>query len=148
MPTNSRIHEVFSISRERNQKEENYSLITDISIKAVFAPRKAWLQMLNDQSSESLKLYKEVFWFMPDLLMFPMEWTQRSFAGYIACQQCITGSLEQQTAANLSLLRAGSDYETPVYSIERAMDIAIGADVIGADVDKGPDRSWSQAAAA
>jgi hypothetical protein len=150
MTKNSRIHKLDSMSLVRNQKEKNssspnamhevrrqsdpeeFAMLSDTAIEAMFAPRKAWLRMLHEHNSEILETYKQVFWFVPAFGMFQLELAQRSFAAYIECQQCITESIAQQgKAANLPALRierTHSGIREPVDSIERAMDIAIGAE--------------------
>jgi hypothetical protein len=89
--------------------------------------------MLDEQSSESLKMCKEAFWFMPSFCWIPLEWSQRSFAVYLECQQCFTESIEQQTlAANLTLVQAlPSDPVVRENSIDHAMDMVVGSVSVG-----------------
>jgi hypothetical protein len=139
MPKDFRIRKMALVKHESNQREGDSSAMDNAdpqhhkAIEAIFAPRKAWLRMLDEQSSEGLKACKETFWFMPSFCWIPMEWSQRSFAVYLACQQCVTESIEQQTlAANLTLVQAlRSDSVVREDSIEHAMDIAVGAVSVG-----------------
>jgi hypothetical protein len=133
MPRNSRIHKLNVISVVSNQKEKSHSSHSAVhEVGATFAPHKTWLRILHEHNSEILNTYKEVFWFIPTLCMFPLELALRSFAGYIECQQYITESIAQRSkAANLSALRierTHSGIRAPVDSFEHAMDIAIGAE--------------------
>ncbi len=149
MPRNSRIHKVNVMSHVRNDKENDketdqplygearygeadrqnrlgeFALLSDAVVEAMVASCEAWLRIVQEYNSEILKTYRNVFWGIPAICVFPLELTQRSIAVYLV-------SIGQQSkTANLPALRVERRYfETrgTVDSIESAMDVAIGAD--------------------
>lgn len=150
MPRASRIHELTLESHVSNRQENNRSSRgalheigrqdcpddlahpPDTALAPMFAPHKAWLRMLREHNSITLNTYKEVFWFIPSICMFPLELAHRSFAAHIECHQYVIECIEQSSQAlefsGVRSERTHSPIRKPVTSIEHAMDIAIGAE--------------------
>ncbi len=143
MPRNSRIHQVNVMSNLSDENETgqslygvihevgrqdcpgDFELLSDTAIEAMFAPCEAWLRMVQEYNSGILKTYKDVFWSIPAVCVFHVELIQRSF------MFCIEIFGLQSKAVNLPVLRIERSYSGirgTEDSIERAMDIAIGAD--------------------
>lgn len=109
-----------------------FAMISDTAVAAIFAPCKAWLRMVQQYNAEILKTYEEVFWTLPALSIVPLELVRRSFALSGESQEYRTESIGQQgrTASPpaLRIERSDSRAREAVNSIERAMDIVIGAE--------------------
>ncbi len=116
----------------RPYRPGEFAMISDTAITAMFAPCKAWLRMAQEYNAEILKTYEEVFWIIPALSMVPLELVWRSFALSSESQECGTESIAPQsrTASHqaLRIERSDSGVREAVDSIERAMDVVIGAE--------------------